>query len=50
MVAADDLKSANYKSSVYYRHPSVTRSVCEALGVPTPSPAASAVDFSDFFP
>jgi hypothetical protein len=49
VVAADDLKSANYKSSVYYQHPSVTRSVCEALGVTTPSPAASAVDFSDFF-
>ena len=50
VVAADDLKSANYKSSVYYQHPSVTRSVCEALGVTTPAPAASAVDFSDFFP
>jgi phosphoesterase family protein len=49
VVAANDLKAANYKSSVYYQHPSVTRSVCEALGIATPSPAVGAVDFSDFF-
>ncbi len=50
VVAASDLKAANYKSSVYYQHPSVTRTVCDALGITTPSPAAGAVDFGDFFP
>jgi acid phosphatase len=49
VVAAPDLTAANFKSSVYFQHPSVTKSVCEALGIPTPSPAASAADFSGFF-
>lgn len=49
VVAAPDLTSANFKSSVYFQHPSVTRSVCEALGIPVPSPASSAADFSGFF-
>jgi hypothetical protein len=49
VVVAPDLKSPNYKSGVYYQHPSVTRSVCSALGIATPSPAVGAVDFSDFF-
>jgi hypothetical protein len=49
VVVAPDLKSANYKSSVYYQHPSVTHSVCNALGISTPSPASTATDFTDFF-
>jgi phosphoesterase family protein len=49
VVVAPDLKSPNYKSSVYYQHPSVTHTVCNALGISTPAPASSATDFTDFF-
>ena len=49
VVAAPDLVAGNFKSSVYFQHPSVTKSVCEALGIPVPSPAAGAADFSGFF-
>ncbi|HEY3570712.1 MAG TPA: alkaline phosphatase family protein [Thermoanaerobaculia bacterium] len=49
VVVAPDLKAANYKSPVYYQHPSVTHSVCNALGINTPAPASTATDFTDFF-
>jgi phosphatidylinositol-3-phosphatase len=49
VVVAPDLKAANYKSSVYYQHPSVTHTACNALGISTPSPAAGATDFTNFF-
>ncbi|MBW8877048.1 MAG: hypothetical protein JF614_18945 [Acidobacteria bacterium] len=48
VVAAPDGKSG-FRGGVYYQHPSVTRTVCDALGIPAPSPAAGAINFSDFF-
>jgi phosphatidylinositol-3-phosphatase len=48
VVAAPDAR-ANFQSTVYFQHPSVTKSVCEALGIPIPSPASGAADFSGFF-
>jgi Phosphoesterase family len=49
VVAASDLKGPGFQSSVFYQHPSVTKTICEALGIPTPSPAAGATDLADFF-
>jgi len=48
VIAAPDGK-AGYRGGVYYRHPSVTKTVCDALGITAPAPAAGAVNFSDFF-